>query len=58
MSAGRQLKDAAVRSEKLVAEDGYSFGNPEEGERPLLEAATKQQLVKTVSVLIVMSRVV
>jgi hypothetical protein len=23
------------------------FGNPEEGERPLLEAATKQQLVRT-----------
>jgi hypothetical protein len=25
------------------------FGNPEEGERPLLEASTKQRLVKTVT---------
>jgi hypothetical protein len=32
-----------VRSEKLVAEAGDS----EEGERPPLEAATKQRLVKT-----------
>jgi hypothetical protein len=31
----------------LVAEIGGQFGNPEEGEHPLLEAATKQQLVKT-----------
>jgi hypothetical protein len=29
--------------EKLVAEAGEQFGNPEEGERPPLEAATKQR---------------
>jgi hypothetical protein len=32
-------------SEKLVAEDGGQFVNPEEGERPLLEAITRR-LVK------------
>jgi hypothetical protein len=32
-----------------VAEAGGQFGNPEEGERPPLEAATKQRLVKTVT---------
>jgi hypothetical protein len=32
-----------VRSEKLVAEGG----NPEEEERPTLETATKERLVKT-----------
>jgi hypothetical protein len=35
--------------EKLVAEFRGQFGNPEEGERPLLEVATKQRLVKTVT---------
>jgi hypothetical protein len=29
--------------EKLVAEAQGQFGNPEEGERPQLEAATKQR---------------
>jgi hypothetical protein len=33
--------------EKLVVEARGQFGNPEEGERPLLEAATRQRLVKT-----------
>jgi hypothetical protein len=37
----------AVRRENLVAEAGDSFGNLEEGERPPLEAATRQRLVKT-----------
>jgi hypothetical protein len=32
--------------EKLVAEAGGQFGNPEEGERPQLEAVTRK-LVKT-----------
>jgi hypothetical protein len=39
-----------VRSEKLVAE----AGNPEKGERALLEAATKQRLVTTEKTLCVM----
>jgi hypothetical protein len=42
-----QLRIAFVRSEKLVDETGGQFGNPEEGERPLLEAATKQRIVWT-----------
>jgi hypothetical protein len=33
----------------LEAEAGGQFGNPEEGERPLLEDATKQRLVNTVT---------
>jgi hypothetical protein len=33
--------------EKLVAEAWGQFGNPEEGERPSLEAVTRQRLVKT-----------
>jgi hypothetical protein len=33
--------------EKLVAEDRGQFRNPEEGERPPLEAATEQRLAKT-----------
>jgi hypothetical protein len=32
--------------EKLVDEARGQFGNPEEGERPPLEAATEQRLVK------------
>jgi hypothetical protein len=32
---------------KLVAEARVQFGNPEERERPLLEAVTRQRLVKT-----------
>jgi hypothetical protein len=32
---------------KLVAEALGQFGNPEDGERPPLEAVTRQQLVKT-----------
>jgi hypothetical protein len=35
--------------EKLVAEAWGYFGNPEEGERPLLKVAAKQRLVKTVT---------
>jgi hypothetical protein len=35
-----------VRSEKLVAEAG-EVREPEEGERPPLEAAIKQRLMKT-----------
>jgi hypothetical protein len=38
---------AVVKSEKLVAEAVGKFGNSEEAERPPLEAATKQRLVKT-----------
>jgi hypothetical protein len=37
---------AAVAVEKLVAEAGDRFGNPEEGEHPPLEAITRR-LVKT-----------
>jgi hypothetical protein len=33
--------------ETLVAEARVYFGNPEEEDRPPLEAATKQRLVKT-----------
>jgi hypothetical protein len=36
-----------VRSKKLVAEPGDSSGNPEDGERPPIEAVTKERLVKT-----------
>jgi hypothetical protein len=32
--------------EKPVSEARGQFGNPEEGERPLLEAVTRQRLVK------------
>jgi hypothetical protein len=32
---------------KVVAEARGQFGNPEEGERPPLKAATRQRLVKT-----------
>jgi hypothetical protein len=35
--------------EKLVAEARGQFGNPEEGERPPLVAATEQRVVKTVT---------
>jgi hypothetical protein len=35
--------------EKLVAEARGQFGNPEEGERPPLEAATRQRLVRTIT---------
>jgi hypothetical protein len=35
--------------EKLVAEAGSSFENPEEGECLLLEATTKQRLMKSVT---------
>jgi hypothetical protein len=42
-----QLTVAVMKSEKLVAEAGDSFGDPEEEERPPLKAATKQRLVKT-----------
>jgi hypothetical protein len=34
---------------KLVTEARGPFRNPEEGERPPLETATKQRLVKTVT---------
>jgi hypothetical protein len=34
---------------KLVAEALGQFGNPEKGERPPLEAATQQRLMKTVA---------
>jgi hypothetical protein len=33
-------------SYKLEAEARGQFGNPEEGERPLLEAVTRQRLMK------------
>jgi hypothetical protein len=36
-----------MSGEKLVAWIRGQFGNLEEGERPPLEAATKQRLVKT-----------
>jgi hypothetical protein len=42
------LDVAVVGSEKLVDKAGEQFGNPEEGERPPLQATTKQRrLVKT-----------
>jgi hypothetical protein len=41
------LRVAVVRGEKLVAEAGGQFWNPEEGESPPLKAVTKQRLVKT-----------
>jgi hypothetical protein len=53
--AGSELEDcwgSAVGSyccQKLVAEAGDSSGKPDEGERPPLQAATKQRLVKTVT---------
>jgi hypothetical protein len=41
------LRVSVARNEnKFVAEARGYFGNPEEGEGPPLEAATKQQLVK------------
>jgi hypothetical protein len=43
-----------VRSEKIVAEAEKLFENPQEGERPPLEAATKQRLVKTEKTLCVL----
>lgn len=36
-----------MRRKKVVDEVVGKFGNPEEGERPQLEAANRQQLVKT-----------
>jgi hypothetical protein len=42
-----RLRVTVVRSETLVAEARGQFRNPEEGEHPPLEAATKQRLVKT-----------
>jgi hypothetical protein len=42
-SAGRQLRVAVMKGEKLVAEARGPLGNPEEKERPPLEAATKQR---------------
>jgi hypothetical protein len=36
-----------MRSEKPAAEAKGQFGNPEEGECPPLEVATKQRLVKS-----------
>jgi hypothetical protein len=47
MEETSQWRVAVVGSEKMVAEAGVQFGNPEEGERPPLEADTKQRLVKT-----------
>jgi hypothetical protein len=46
--------ESVVRSEKLVAEAEDSSGTQRKGERPLLEAATKQQLVKTEKTLCVL----
>jgi hypothetical protein len=43
-----------VRSEKLVDKAGDSSGAQRNGERPPLEAATKQQLVKTEKILYVL----
>jgi hypothetical protein len=42
-----ELRVAAVRSEKLVAEARDSSGSQRKGEHPPLEDATKPQLVKT-----------
>jgi hypothetical protein len=42
-----QLRVAVVRIEKLVPEFGESSGIQRKEERPPLEDATKQQLVKT-----------
>jgi hypothetical protein len=39
----RVERESADKSEKLVADAWDSYGNPEEGERPSLEAATKQR---------------
>jgi hypothetical protein len=49
-----QFSVAVVRSEKLVTEAQGEFANPEEEERPPLEAATKQRLVKTEKALCVL----
>jgi hypothetical protein len=50
-----RLRVVVVRSEKLVDETGQGqFGNPEEGERPPLKAATKQRLMKTEKILCVL----
>jgi hypothetical protein len=52
---GEQLEDCCSSvvvsccCEKLVTEARGYFGNPEEGERRPLKAATKQRLVKTVT---------
>jgi hypothetical protein len=43
-----------VISEKPVTEARGEFGNPEEGERPPLEAATKQRLEKNEKTLCVL----
>jgi hypothetical protein len=37
----------SCRCQKLVTEARGQFWNPEEGERPPLEAVTRRQLVKT-----------
>jgi hypothetical protein len=42
-----QFSPYGLCCEKLVAEAREQFGNPEEGKRPPLEAATKQWPVKT-----------
>jgi hypothetical protein len=41
-----QLRVAGVKTQKRVSEPG-KFENPEEGERPPLQTATKQRLLKT-----------
>jgi hypothetical protein len=45
---------AVVRSEKLIAKARGQFKNPDEGESPQLEAATKQRLMKTEKTLCVL----
>lgn len=49
-----ELRAAAMTSEKLVAEAEDSSGTQRKGERPPLQAATKQQLVKTEKTLCVL----
>jgi hypothetical protein len=49
-----QLRVAVVRSEQIGSWGRAEFGKPEEGERPPLEAAAKQRLVKTEKTLCVL----
>jgi hypothetical protein len=42
----KQCRIAVVRSEMLAADIGDSLGNQNEGERPQLQALTKQRLLR------------
>jgi hypothetical protein len=48
------LRVAVVRNEKLIADTGGQFRNPEEEQRSPLEAATKQRLLKAEKTLCVL----